>query len=257
MTMTTTTDFFDRPLTSRWPRDVAMARAAEEYDRLARALRELSPQEWERPTCCAGWDVRAMAGHCLGMARMMTSMRETMRQQRVAGRIARARGGVMIDALTALQVDEHAGLTTDEVVRGLEEVGPRAVRGRRRVRGPMRRMTMTDEGDGSRVETWWMGYLVDTILTRDPWMHRADIADATGRAMELTADHDGVIVADVVAEWAARHGRPYDLVLTGPAGGTWSSGRGGEEIELDAVDFCRSVSGRRPAAGLAGVWVPF
>ena len=45
----------------------------------------------------------------------------------------------------------------------------------------------------------------------------------------LTADHDGVIVADVVAEWARRHGQPYQLKLTGPAGGSWTSGTGGEE----------------------------
>ena len=52
-------------------------------------------------------------------------------------------------------------------------------------------------------------------------MHRLDIARATGHAPVLTADHDGVIVADVVAEWARRHGRPYRLELTGPAGGVW------------------------------------
>jgi hypothetical protein len=56
-----------------------------------------------------------------------------------------------------------------------------------------------------------MGYLLDTILTRDPWMHRVDIARATGRDMVLTADHDGRIVADVVAEWARRHGQPFTL----------------------------------------------
>ena len=29
-------------------------------------------------------------------------------------------------------------------------------------------------------EAWTIGYLVDIILTRDPWMHRADICRATG-----------------------------------------------------------------------------
>jgi len=45
------------------------------------------------------------------------------------------------------------------------------------------------------------------ILTRDPWMHRLDLAPATDMPLHLTADHDGVIVADVVAEWADRHGK--------------------------------------------------
>jgi hypothetical protein len=73
----------------------------------------------------------------------------------------------------------------------------------------------------------------------------------------LTPEHDGVLVADVVAEWAQRHGRPYRLRLTGPAGGEWSSGSGGEEIELDAVEFCRVLSGRGSGAGLLGQPVPF
>jgi hypothetical protein len=97
---------------------------------------------------------------------------------------------------------------------------------------------------GDHVERWSNGYLVDVILTRDTWMHRMDVARATGRLPELTAEHDGRIVADVVEEWAERHGRPYRLELTGPAGGTF--GRGAPELAMDAVDFCRVLSGRQP-----------
>ncbi|MDP3969331.1 MAG: maleylpyruvate isomerase family mycothiol-dependent enzyme [Nocardioides sp.] len=258
MSTTTTESYLSKPLVSRWARPFAMARAAEEYERLAEALRGLEPQDWAAPTCCAGWDVRAMAGHCLGMATMMTTVRETMRQQRLAGREAKRDGVALVDALTAIQVRENAHLTPRELVERMADVGPRAVRGRRRVRGPMRWMTIPDEGDGTAAETWRMGFLVDTILTRDPWMHRTDIAVATGRPLHLTPGHDGAIVADVVAEWAARHGRPYHLVLTGPAGGEWDrAGDGVEQIEADAVEFCRGVSGRTGASGLAGTWVPF
>ena len=75
--------------------------------------------------------------------------------------------------------------------------------------------------------------------------------------MQLTADHDGVIVADVVAEWAGRHRQPYTLRLTGRAGGQSTSGTGGPELELDAVEFCRVVSGRGTGEGLLGTRVPF
>jgi hypothetical protein len=102
-----------------------------------------------------------------------------------------------------------------------------------------------------------MGYLLDVILTRDPWMHRVDIAHATGRDMELTPDHDGRIVADVVAEWARRHGKPFTLTLTGPAGGTYVAGDNGEQITIDAVEFCRTLSGRVTGAGLLTQEVPF
>ena len=111
---------------------------------------------------------------------------------------------------------------------------------------------------GGATETWRMAYLFDVVLTRDPWMHRVDIARATGRELELTPGHDGRIVADVVGEWARRHGRPCTLVLTGPAGGSFVAGDGaGEHHELDAVEFCRIISGRASGAGLLTQEVPF
>jgi hypothetical protein len=122
----------------------------------------------------------------------------------------------------------------------------------------MRTRTIIDSGpDGTSPERWKVGFLIDTILTRDPWMHRSDIAEALGRPMRLTREHDGVLVADVVAEWALRHGQPYDLVLTGSAGGHWASGASEEAINLDAEQFCRIVSGRRLGAGLMATFVPF
>jgi hypothetical protein len=99
--------------------------------------------------------------------------------------------------------------------------------------------------------------LVDTILTRDPWMHRIDISRALQRPYEPTADHDGVLVADIVTEWAGRHGKPCELTLTGAAGGHWSFGAGGEAIELDAIEFVRTVSGRETGDGLLAIAVPF
>ena len=107
-----------------------------------------------------------------------------------------------------------------------------------------------------REEWWTFGYLFDTILTRDPFMHRVDIARATGVPMTATAEHEGVIVDDVVREWAQRHGRPYTLELTGPAGGRWQEGDG-EHITMDALEFCRALSGRGPTPGLLAQQVPF
>jgi hypothetical protein len=110
---------------------------------------------------------------------------------------------------------------------------------------------------GAQSETWTLGYLVDVILTRDTFMHRCDIAAATGRPMELSADHDGVLVADIAAEWAARHGQPCTLALTGPAGGAWAWGDDGPSYRLDAIDFCRILSGRGTGEDLLATRVPF
>ncbi len=89
-------------------------------------------------------------------------------------------------------------------------------------------------------------------------MHRLDTCRAAGRDMVLTAEHDGRLIADVVAEWARRHGQPFTLVLAGPAGGRWQSGDAGDRIELDALEFCWTLAGRIPGGGgLLTTMVPF
>ena len=231
-----------------------MRLAATEYDRFRDLLRTLSADDWSRPTDCPGWDVRAMASHVLGMAEMSASIREQFRQMRAA----RRRGGVFIDALTGLQVDERRSLGPADITSRFARVAPRAARGRRRTPGFIRGRAMPiDQPVGDRLEPWTIGFLVDVVLTRDTWVHRVDISVATGRELELSAGHDGILVADVAAEWASRHAQPCSLVLSGPAGGSWSWGSGGPVMELDAVEFCRVVSGREHGEGLLGVAVPF
>ena len=68
--------------------------------------------------------------------------------------------------------------------------------------------------------------------------------------MPLSADHDGRLVADIVGEWAGIHGQPFELVLEGPAGGKFSQGTDGERVEIDAIDFIRTISGRLPGSGV-------
>jgi uncharacterized protein (TIGR03083 family) len=235
------------PRKSALPRPVALRLAATEYDRCAELFRSLSPAQWATPTDCPAWDVRQMAAHMLGMVEMAASIRENLRQQRKAAQAAKA-GGAFLDALTQLQVGERADWTPERITERYAARAPKAVTGRRRTPGFVRGRTIPQLQDvnGSQ-EPWTFGYLVDVILTRDPWMHRMDIAAATGTPPRLTADHDGVIVADVVAEWAGRHGKDFELTLTGPAGGTWRSGANGPSWTLDAIDFCRAIS-RRPAS---------
>jgi len=234
-------------------RDLAMRLAATEYGRFLELLRALGPEDWARPTDCPGWDVRAVAGHTLGMTEMAGSL------GRFAGQnAAAARGGGGVDALTAHQVRSRSSLGTAELIERFAAAGPRAVRGRRRLAGIVGGLPLpAKQVVGGEQETWRFGFLLDVILTRDPWMHRVDISRATGRDLLLTPEHDGRLVADVVAEWASRHGRPYRLRLTGPAGGTWSAGTDGPELELDAVEFCRIVSGRGFGTGLLAQQVPF
>ena len=237
-------------------RPTALRLAATEYDRFADLVAGLSPEELRRPTACPAWDVHAVACHVLGMAEMVASPVEQVRQMLAARRA----GGLFVDALTALQVAKHVGRPASDVSADLTAVGPRAAKGRRRTPRPLRAVRMPDQPvdeTGTQTEPWTIGFLVDVVLTRDTWMHRSDVALATGRAMVLTADHDGVLVADVAQEWAGRHGQPCSLTLTGPAGGRWTWGSGGPAVELDAVEFCRVLSGRGSGPGLLGTRVPF
>lgn len=250
--MTATSVASSTPRRSALDRDVAMRLAAAEYGRFLAHLRQLAPTDWSKPTDCSAWDVQALVGHVVGMTEMSASLPEQMRQMRAAGKS----DGVFIDALTALQVAKHAGSTPDRLIARYAEVGPKAAKGRRRTPRFIRGRTMpVPQAVGGVDEKWTFGYLVDVILTRDTWMHRIDLAQATGGQLDLTADHDSLLVADVVAEWAQRHGRPCELTLTGPAGGQWSFGTGGPEIVEDAVDFCRGLAGRGEPA--MGTDVPF
>lgn len=233
-------------------RDVAMRLATAEYERFGGQIRLLSDDDWGRPTECPAWDVKALVGHVTGMAEMSASVVEQVRQMRAAGK---SKDGPFVDALTAVQVAKHAATPARDLVETFLAVAPRAARGRRRVPAPVRRYaTIEQEVDGVK-ERWTMSFLVDVVLTRDTWMHRIDLARAVGGELRLTADHDGVLVADVAAEWARRYGHPCSLELAGPAGGRFSWGSGGPHVEADAVEFCRGLSGRgSPALGIS---VPF
>ena len=246
------------PRRSRLDRRTAMHLAAVEYDRFAATLAGLHVDDWARPTLCTRWDVRKLACHTVGMAEMAAGIREGNRQRAIAATDAEAMNIEFIDALTDLQVRERSDWDPARIVRGMRDVGPRAARGRRRTPFFIRRRTMpVPQLVNGRREDWSIGFLVDTVLTRDPWMHRMDIANAVDAEPALTADHDGVIVGDAVHEWADRHEQPFTLTLTGPAGGSWSRGEGGPRIEMDAIEFCRVISGRGAAEGLLATQVPF
>jgi uncharacterized protein (TIGR03083 family) len=235
--------------------DEAIRLAATEYGRFLALLRKLGPEDWGKPTDCDRWDVRAVGLHVLGAMEANASVREMVHQMRLGAKVGKEIGGSSLDGENEVQVRERASLTGDELVERFAAAVPRAVRGRRRFPRPLRglKVTMPPPWGGKRT----LGWLNDIVYTRDTWMHRVDLSRATGGDLVLTPDHDGRILADVVADWARLHGRPFDLVLTGPAGGRYRSGDGGERIDLDAVEFCRTIAGRRTGAGLLTTEVPF
>ncbi len=235
--------------------DEAMHLAAIESGHVLALVDELHADEWSRQTDCTAWDVRAMLGHMLGHLELQADAEERMRLIKAAAELAKQSGRLRIDEMTALQVREHEHLTSKELTRALHAATPRGLAARTAMTAEQRAAQYNSEMPGE--VQWTVGYLFDIIHTRDPWLHRIDISRAIGRDVVLSADHDGRIVADVVADWGRRHGQPFTLELSGAAGGWYRVGEGGPELELDAIEFCRILSGREQGGGLLATRVPF
>lgn len=232
-----------------------MTLQATELERALAMLRTLDTDQWATRTNCPDWDVRQMWLHVLGACEAGASMRENMHQLRAGRRRCKDLGVPLEAGLSAVQVAERNDLSPDELLARLEAVAPNTVKRRSRTPRPMRAVKIAV--DAPVVEKWSLGYLIDVIYLRDAWMHRVDTTMATGAEFVLKPDHDGRIVADVVAEWARRHGQPFTLALTGPAGGVFRSGTGGDTIVLDAIEFCCLLAGRGEPTGLFTTIVPF
>lgn len=232
----------------RIQRPEARVLAEQEFARFATLVGSLSDHEWTLPTDCTRWDVRTMALHVLGSGEAQASVREFLHQLRRGLPLNRQLGAQhWVDGLNEVQVRERCHLSNDELVTRLAAIGPAAVTGRWATPLPMRQLPVPF---GPPIGWAPLCYLLDVGFTRDVWAHRIDVCVATGRDMDLSADHDGRLVADVVAEWASLHGEPFELTLQGPAGGTFASGSGGEKLTLDAIEFIRTLAGRRPGAGV-------
>jgi len=237
----------------------AMRLQADELERTLATLRSLDDLAWSAATDCPAWDVRAMYQHVLGACESGASIRENVHQLRRARAFRKQQGGPLEAALSAVQVRERMDLSPVQIVERLAAIAPKTVRGRNRTPALVRHHAKLAV-DGPVYEKWKMGYLIDTIYLRDLWMHRVDLSQALNRPLVLRTDHDGRIVADVVAEWARRHGKRFVLDLTGPAGATYAHEpelTGTEHISIDAVEFCRTLAGRLPADGLLTTVVPF
>ncbi len=230
------------------------ALGAEEYRRFVGELEALTPADWNAPTDCEGWTVRDLAGHLAGSMHTATGLRALAREQRHVKRESRRSGEAEIDVMARLQVASVATLSTSELTTRMRELIEPAIRGRSRLPLPLARAARFRVRIGGLDERWDMAYLTGTILTRDTWLHRvADLARAVGRSPRLDDRHDARIVGDIAAEWARRHRRPVELILTGEAGGHFRSegGPGASErrgqpalLEMDAIEFCRVLSGR-------------
>ncbi len=231
----------------------AMRLTAAENARLLAQLRGLTDQQWTAPTDCTGWTVRDVAVHLIASAQAQANPVEFARQAVTGRRLTAEIGGShWVDGLNEAQLRARTDWTPAVLPDRWERHSAAALKARRRMPAPVRALPLLPIGTGLGVQIGWqpLSYLFDMGFTRDVWTHRIDIARAAGVPPELTPEHDDRIVADIVAEWSRRHGQPYTLTLTGPAGGDFRAGVGGEPQRVDAVEFVRILSGRAEGPGI-------
>ena len=135
------------------------------------------------------------------------------------------------------------------------------------------------EWDGSELEERIGDF--DGILIRSATKLTPDLIERAGRLKVIGRAGTGVDNVDVEAATkrgivvanapeansiaAAEHTMALMLALcrnipqahASLAGGAWDRGDSGPQIDLDAVEFCRQISGRGTPAGLTSTQVPF
>ena len=97
-----------RPVDSIQPitRTDSESLARTEYARMASQLRSLAPDDWSKPTDCPLWDVRAVAGHSLGM--MATFIGILRNSHGALARQRAARGPISSTRAISSSVDKSA-----------------------------------------------------------------------------------------------------------------------------------------------------
>jgi hypothetical protein len=154
----------------------------------------------------------------------------------------------MIHGINRCEVADRADMSPQELIAELREVGPKAIKTRqgripefiRAIRAPMDPLGVVP-----------VRYLLDTIYTRDQWMHRADICRTTGKQMHLTEEHDGrildLVAADVAEKMSEMLQGTVKLTLTGTIERSYHFSTNIEpytHISMDILEFNRLASAR-------------
>lgn len=238
--------------------------STKEYAALARselaafvtALEQLDPADWSRPTPCTLWDVHGVAAHQAGHVQSGRGLWGVVAQANPVATFGYLRRGMSsLDAMNQKQVDMRRDRSPAELIREIREGTLRSIAARSRLNPLSARVPLPVPPAGMMR----LRELLQRIFSRDMWIHRLDIADATGRAFELSGDHNALMLA-LVLEDTARFVRKRSpaanvtLHLQGDGGGTWqlADGRAAPvALSLPVTDFVRRSAGRVPVAETA------
>ena len=226
--------------------------AGQELSALIAMARQFTPEQWAAPTACTEWTVRDMIAHLTGALEEAVRPSVNVKHQTLAALGTRRDKGARawVDYTTQAQVNRRHGRTPAQLLAELERLTPRF--GRARARWPefLRRIAIPREGGLRRGAD--LAYLMDVIYARDVWLHRVDLARATGIQAPNTEAESSVVeqvIRDLDLEWT---GPPVELELVGHAGGRWVLGTGEPvaRVREDTVAFMRLLSGRSDECAL-------
>lgn len=225
----------------------AGALAATEAERLLAQIESLDDEVWSRPTDCSEWDVRTLVSHLAGAIASQASW-EQFKRQNVSNPYLRE-ANPKIDGINRRQVEDRVDFTRGALIAEFKMSAPKAVQTRQRLPWLLRALRLPF---GPPLGFASIGYMMDTIYTRDQWMHRLDLARAADQSPVLTPEHDGRIVDLVILDLGKKlqpqlQGRTVDLSLDGFLRASYRFGKGTQAdatIKLDFIEFNRLASGR-------------
>ena len=227
-----------------------------EVQRFVDLLMLLDEADWVKPTACALWSVRDIAAHQASHVGLGSGVRGFLSQLNPALLLPYLwRGMSGLDALNQAQVERWNRRPVSGIISALRDGTPKAIESRQRT-NPLAHVIVMPISPLKFVS---LDTLLHVILVRDMWMHRHDIAAATGKPFVQTADHDGPIVEQTVrdaARYAVRKLPDIAITLTlrGASGGTWQFGTGRPvHLTIDATDFMRRTSERAAVDGTFGL----
>ena len=245
--------FLQIPTARSVPRPKAAEAAAAARAELAsflELLSEVGPADLDQPTHWSLWRVRDIVAHQASHAQSGSGIKGFVAQldPRLT-RPYRSTGMSMLDALNQAQVDRRKDQPFDRVVAELKQRTDASINARVRLHPLTRVLRVPVDPVGLMP----LSTLLTEIFPRDMWIHRLDIADATGRPFGLDADHNEAMVAGIVRD-AAKHaskrlrGTAVELRLRGAGDRAWSFGRGDVvSLEMGVADFARLASERATA----------
>jgi uncharacterized protein (TIGR03083 family) len=215
-----------------------------ELSRTRALLSDLEPAEWQRPSDCAGRSVHDVVAHMIGQYEELSRPARLICRIRMARRLAGTSGR---DGRSEAQIHDRAGHSSEQLIAELAYWGRKATLAAERIPGPLHRIRASiffPAAHAAPEDT--IDYFIRVLMPREAWMHRTDIAIATGRPVGVGA-HDGEIVRQVIRDVACAWSGPAMILdLTGPVGGRWLLGEEQPvaEVHSDPVSYVRLAAGR-------------